>query len=188
MPVTFGGDGKTPDGVIPDFQSNLHSQADCDRYVETRGTIFMFGRCIPWWLLLILVLLLLCCCCCLFFWCCCCGKKSQRQGKSIVNIELSGDAVPPPPPLSKELTLHRRVMLTATGGSSPHIRLRDAEDGPDDISAVSVRQTELTTETMALHRGPSSHEEFLAEKILDIVEDRATVEEEGVRIGKDEKI
>ena len=106
-----------------------------------------------------------------------------------MNIELSGDAVPPPPPLSKELTLHRRVMLTATGGSSPHIRLRDAEDGPDDISAVGIRQTELKTETMALQRGPSSHEEFLAEKILDLVEDREPVEEDdGVRIGEEDKI
>jgi hypothetical protein len=167
LPVSFGGDGeeKTPDGLA-DFQSNLHSQADCDRYEQTRGTIFMFGHCVPWWLLLILLLIPLCCCCCLFFWCCC-GKKRKRQGKSIVNIELSGDAVPPPPPLSKELTLHRRVMLTATGGSSPHIRLRDAEDGPDDISSVSIHQTELKTETMTLHRGPSSHEEFLAETILD---------------------
>jgi hypothetical protein len=148
----------------------------------------MFGHCVPWWLLLILLLIPLCCCCCLFFWCCC-GKKRKRQGKSIVNIELSGDAVPPPPPLSKELTLHRRVMLTATGGSSPHIRLRDAEDGPDDISAVSIHQTELKTETMTLHRGPSSHEEFLAETILDLVEDRAVVEEDdGVRIGEEDKI
>ena len=92
----------------------------------------------------------------------------------MVNIELNDASVPPPPVLEKHLTLHRRIIMRATSGSSPKIRLRDAEDGvgEDSVSEVTLPQKEIETETLALHRGPSSHESVLGEKILDLVEDR----------------
>ena len=169
--------GDFVDGVIPGFSSNLNSQADCDRYEETQGTIFLFGNCLPWWLLLILALIpLCCCCCCLFLWFCCCGKKRNKElATSIVAVEMGEGSVPPPPPGSiKDLALHRRVLMTTSGGSSPRIRLRDVDSWSPETDTMAVKQVQLASETIALHRGPSSHEEILAERILGAMGDDAT--------------
>ena len=136
----------------------------------------MFGNCLPWWLLLILALIPLCCCCCLFLWFCCCGKKRNTElATSIIAVEMGEGSVPPPPPGSiKDLTLHRRVLTTISGGSSPRLRLRDADSWSPETDTVAVKQVQLSSETIALHRGPSSHEEILAERILGAVGDGAT--------------
>ena len=87
--------GDFVDGVILGSPAHLNSQADCDRYEETQGTIFLFGNCLPWWLLLILALIpLCCCCCCLFLWFCCCGKKRNKElATSIVAVEMGEGSV-----------------------------------------------------------------------------------------------
>ena len=64
--------------------------------------------------------------------------------------------------------------MTTSGGSSPRIRLRDVDSWSPETDTMAVKQVQLASETIALHRGPSSHEEILAERILGAMGDDAT--------------
>lgn len=101
-----------------------------------------------------------------------CCRRDRRAQKNLtntivgVNVEMSEEhRAPPPPPLVKELTLQRRIML-ATTGSSPRVRLRDSDDS-NEPATVSVQQHAIETETMALSREGSKHEEVLGNRILE---------------------